>query len=72
LAERDVKSEPRQPTAADAIVSLTRDRVVFDRQILAEVARARKARGMKSACGIIDPGLPVRYEDYAEGRYDED
>lgn len=71
MAGSDLGTE-KKLTVADAIISLTRDRIVYDREVLAEVARRREAeQPRKSARGIIKTSFPVRYEDYEDGRYDE-
>jgi len=70
---QDYKENGDAPTVWDAIIEVTERRVVYDREIMAQVVAARKKAGAHRhrACGIVNPGFPVRYEDYAEGRYDD-
>lgn len=71
MAGSDLGTE-KKLTVADAIIALTRDRIVYDREVLAEVARRREAEHpRKTAQGIIEVDFPVRYEDFEDGRYDE-
>lgn len=70
MGESDVKA-PNGPTIADAIIELTADRVVFDPQVLDEAIEASESETLRpSAAGIVKTAFPVKYSDYAEGRYD--
>jgi hypothetical protein len=70
VAESDIKTSVAEWLFSGNGASVSSGEVLFDRDNARREVNAAKVRARLRACGIVKPGFPVRYEDYADDELD--